>query len=118
VPALLAYFKAKNIRELLGSGKLALDWWNGGIEGDEDILVLAPNLKYNNDTQYPGDPTAPCTFFTDDGLCAIHPVKPYECAEYLHEGNEVTNKRHERVAEVWERSQLLEEFRDEVVFFF
>ena len=79
--------------------KLAVDWW----VGDDEIFLLSPSLANENaGTEFPGDPRGVCVFFVD-GLCTIHPVKPFECREMIHdEGN---NGRHEEVANAWKSHQ-------------
>lgn len=80
---------------------LGVNWW----EGDDPIFVLAPALVgEDTGTEYPGDPRGTCVFFNKDGLCDIHKVKPYECAELLCDDPNA-QKRHEFIATQWEVHQ-------------
>ena len=49
VDDLLKYFNVKTIEELLNTGKIAIDWW---IDDDENVMVLAPNVKGNEEIYY------------------------------------------------------------------
>ena len=80
--------------EELFRAKLMVDWW---VSSPEDIFILAPAIKYEEPgSEYPGDPTGECVFFID-GLCEIHPVKPFECKELFH-GEQAL---HEETAKTW-----------------
>ena len=79
--------------------KLAVDWW----VADDDIFLLSPALiNQNAGTEFPGDPRGACIFFKD-GLCEIHPVKPFECAEMIH--NVKGDGWHKQVAKAWKPHQ-------------
>lgn len=75
--------------------RLAVDWWVSG----SDIFVLSPAI-INGDVgeEFPSNPRGICIFFKQD-LCEIHPVKPFECREMVHD--EKLNKRHKGVANTW-----------------
>lgn len=76
--------------------KLAVDWW----EAEKDVFVLAPALKGEEaGTEYPGDPRAECVFF-QNGLCEIHPVKPFECKEANH-NREKSRSDHQHASDAW-----------------
>ena len=78
---------------------LAVDWW----EGEKDIFLLAPATdRSGTGTEYPANPKGECIFYKD-GLCSIHPVKPFECKEYIH--NKPIGDRHQVVAKTWEPNQ-------------
>ncbi len=110
IESLLKHFKKKTIRELLESKKIVIDWY----EGAEDILLLAPNIKKNNEIYYPADPRGECVFYIC-GLCEIHNIKPFECAESIHSSSSEENeKRHDNISEEWEKTTILEEFRNEI----
>jgi len=80
---------------------LGVDWWTD----NDDIFVLAPALVgEETGSEYPGDPKGRCVFFNSDGLCDIHPVKPYECVKLICDDKE-TAKRHEKVAMAWKLHQ-------------
>lgn len=81
---------------------LGINWW----VADNDIFVLAPAIiDMTPGKEYPGDPRGECIFFKKD-LCAIHVVKPFECAECIHTESEgVSNQRHHEVAEAWKDHQ-------------
>lgn len=43
-----------------------------------------------------------CVFLTDADLCSVHPVKPFECREYLHtDTKKQTRERTEEVVAAW-----------------
>lgn len=86
---------------------LGVDWWAGGKDGTgEDIFVLAPaTTAMVPGEMYPADPRGQCVFFAQ-GLCQIHPVKPFECAAYGHEDKrEQVQARHRQVAQAWQPYQ-------------
>ncbi len=88
---------------------LGIDWWEADNKTDKEIFVLAPAItNMATGKEYPGDPRGECIFFKD-GLCKIHPVKPFECSEYIHGDQNVSN-RHWEVAEMWKehQSQIVE----------
>jgi len=102
VKKVMEYFEVKHIKDLLGKDKFAIDWW---VEKEGDILVLAPNIKGNDWIEYPNWPTGECVFFTG-GLCTIHEIKPFECADYIH--NEVGKEnRHKEISELWKNENML-----------
>lgn len=108
---LMEYFRVTSIRDLLGENKFAIDWWNGN---DADILILAPNIKGNNNIQYPKDPRGECVFFKND-KCEIHTIKPFECASFIHtDSGRAVEKRHEKVSQLWAKSDILSDFEDEI----
>jgi hypothetical protein len=79
---------------------LAVNWW----EDTSDIFVLAPALVgEETGAEYPADPRGQCVFFID-GLCAIHPVKPFECAQLVCDDPNIAD-RHEGVAKAWAENQ-------------
>ena len=80
---------------------LGVDWW----EGDEPIFILAPAIVGEAPgSEYPGDPRGTCVFFNSDGLCDIHQAKPYECAMYIC-NDDNASERHEKVAMAWKDYQ-------------
>ena len=80
--------------------KLGVDW-NNGYE-DETVFVLAPAIKsMDTGEEYPSDPRGVCVFFID-GLCEIHNVKPFECAEFLHsDSQEMIEIRKRKIVKEW-----------------
>ena len=82
--------------------KLGVDWW----VAEDDIFVLAPaTLSMDPGSEYPANPRGHCIFY-ENGLCSIHPVKPFECREYIHdEDKNASNKRHLAVSIAWESEQ-------------
>lgn len=87
--------------EELFETKLAVDWWIGTSE--PDTFLLSPTVVSNGaGTEFPGNPQGTCIFFKE-GLCEIHPVKPFECREMIH--GEKDNSRHGQVADAWRTHQ-------------
>ena len=79
---------------------LGVDWW----VTSEPIFVLAPALVgEETGTEYPGKPDGQCVFYKN-GLCDIHPVKPYECVKLIC-GDPGASKRHKKVSEAWKNHQ-------------
>lgn len=110
IEVLKQYFKVNDIRELLNTGKFAIDWW----EETDDILVLAPNIKNNGNIQYPSDPRGECVFFKD-GKCEIHSIRPIECEALHHDQDKYSsNGLHEKVAKEWEKIDMLDDFENEI----
>ncbi len=116
VNSLLEYFNVKTIEELLKTGKVAIDWWEGD---DPNILILAPNVINNAEIYYPADPRGCCIFYTDE-LCDIHKIKPYECSMYSHKDKDKDKDdgedRHKMIMNKWKAVDILEEFRKDMVF--
>ncbi len=112
VNSLLGYFNVKTIEELLKTGKVAIDWWEGD---DPDILILAPNIINNTEIYYPADPRNRCVFYNNE-LCDIHKIKPYECSMYSHEDKDDGEDRHRKIMNKWKAVGILEEFRNDIVF--
>ena len=79
---------------------LGVNWW----VADPPIFVLAPAIiSMDAGSEYPGDPRGTCVFFENE-RCKIHPVKPFECREYIHTQKYI-NKRHKKVANIWKEHQ-------------
>jgi Fe-S-cluster containining protein len=91
------------LEELFREGRIMVDWW--WLENGHDaIFLLAPGVDTGTPgEEYPLHPNGVCRFYdAGKGLCTIHPVKPYECREYMHtDTNEQADRRHEQVAMVW-----------------
>ena len=80
-----------------------VDWW----ADTEDVYVLAPaTVAMAPGSEYPANPRGRCVFFTDDGRCAIHAVKPFECRETSHAttADENTAIKH-AVRDAWRPEQ-------------
>lgn len=110
IEAVKKHFGTDNIRDLLGENKLAIDWWVGD---EDDILVLAPNIKHNDDIQYPRNPQGECVFLKD-GKCSIYAIRPAECRGFHHDDKKTQHDGlHEKVAKEWEKVDMLEDFEIE-----
>ena len=85
--------------------KLMVDYWQGDkASGHEDIFVLSPAIVGGVPGQEFGrDPRGECVFYAG-GRCAIHPVKPFECREYVCSDTSV-RARHQSVMESWMENQ-------------
>jgi Fe-S-cluster containining protein len=109
-------FFNKSLKELLGH-ELAIDWF----EDFEDlgILILAPNIKENNqDIQYPYDNRGACVLQDKEGKCTIYPIRPYECRELSHQDDhDDIETRHKFVAMEWKKSNILKEYEWEVIIY-
>lgn len=111
IPAVLAHFGAANLEDLLGSDKLAIDFFDAPQDGP---LMLSPNVVGNEGKAFPFEPRGVCVFLKE-GLCSIHAVKPFECAEALHsDAQPVFGVRHAEIAQAWRGRKELEEFRKEI----
>ncbi len=71
---------------------------------DRVVSVLHPKsmpFTWPNDGSAAWTPGEACVFFVE-GRCAIHAVKPRECAEYSHtDPVAVTRARADRIAALW-----------------
>ena len=88
------------IEELFNT-KLMVDWWE---DYPEDIFLLSPAI-INEDAgqEFTANPRGQCIFYKK-GLCEIHPVKPFECKEALHNISAPTNT-HQNVSNEWKTNQ-------------
>ncbi len=98
----VAEYLGISLQELFNT-KLGVDWW---WVTDGDIFVLAPaTTSMDTGMEYPRNPWGQCIFYKS-GLCSIHPVKPFECREFLHSDEKgLAGKRHEAVAKAWQDNQ-------------
>jgi len=88
--------------ERLFRERLAIDWWVGGVDGDEDVLVLSPvAVGREPGGEYGEDPGGWCTFLVND-RCSIHAVKPRECRLV---GHPTPPDLHREMARMWETAQ-------------
>ena len=94
-----AEFMKMSLKEFFDT-YLAVNWWCD----DEEIFVLAPALRIGvPGCMYPADPRGSCVFF-NDGLCDIHPVKPFECVDMMCDGFDHM-PTHEKIAMEWKNHQ-------------
>jgi hypothetical protein len=111
ISAVLAHFGAKEIGEVLGPGKLAVDYFDGPEDGP---LILSPNIVDNDGKAFPVDPRGQCVFL-QDGRCSIQEVKPFECREFFHtDSHEAVNVRHAEITMAWRGRKELEPYRQEI----
>lgn len=82
---------------------LGVDFW----VGNKPIFVLAPaTTTMKPGSEYPVNPRGKCIFLTKNDRCAIHPVKPHECREMLHNQSESVNKKVKKeIVERWRQEQ-------------
>lgn len=81
-----------------------VDWHENLSEGD--VFLLSPAVVDGQaGHEFPGDPRGRCVFLTEEGKCSIYPVRPFECAEYIHTDGPEVNDRHDSVAEDWKPHQ-------------
>ena len=87
------------LKELFDT-KLMIDWW---CDYPKDIFLLSPAI-INEDAgqEFTADPKGQWVFYKK-GLCEIHPVKPFECKESLH--NIESFDTHKNVANKWKNNQ-------------
>lgn len=106
--------EAERVAEFLGmtldelfQQYLMVDYWFRGDGGQDSIFILSPAIKGGRPgTEFPYSPYGKCMFLRDDGLCAIHPVKPHECCEMMHsDSHEMSQERHEGIAMAWDAKQ-------------
>lgn len=75
----VADFLGLSLADLFRS-RLMVDRWSG----DLTLFVLSPAIVEGDAGQeFLSTTRGQCVFF-QDGLCAIHPVKPFECRAMLH----------------------------------
>ena len=92
----------------LFSQKLGIDWFEEWEGADQEVFVLAPAItSMETGEEYPGNPQGRCVFLTN-GLCDIHPVKPYECFKYDCKDandNDFLMERKKKITEAWYKNQ-------------
>lgn len=81
---------------------LLVDYWYG----PPHTYILSPAVGgAESGGMFPFNPKGTCVFLKND-KCSIHPVKPFECREYMHdEERHAAMERHEQVAKAWENRQ-------------
>jgi len=87
---------------------LAVDYWSPEEALEIFTFLLAPARKgMEPGEMYPFEPRGTCVFFDENELCAIHPVKPFECAFYDHTNIELDECFDERrkTVEEWKKHQ-------------
>ena len=64
-----------------------LDYYEGELENKiiQYTEILSPALKGYEGDNAPFWPVGRCTFYTDDGLCEIHDIKPTEGCVVNHD---------------------------------
>jgi len=85
---------------------LGVDWWESENQ-EKSIFVLSPAIRnMTPGEEFPGNPIGECVFF-ENGKCNIHPVKPFECREFIHtdKGNEIFRNRKTIIKNAWEPLQ-------------
>lgn len=100
----------------------AVDWWDGDpfqpLHGPyekkwENVFVLAPAIRGQPlGGMYPGEPRGTCVLF-QNGLCGIHPVKPAECANMVHDqSHSVAHAFKRKIAVAWSTPENQQQIRD------
>jgi len=83
---------------------LLVDWYEE--DESEPTFVLSPGIKetVEQGREFRADPHGHCVFYNEqDKKCDIHPVKPYECKEFMHGDSKITVKyRHTEIAAIWD----------------
>jgi Fe-S-cluster containining protein len=90
-------------REFLGANY----WIGDAMTSYETVWVVAPatsNMLPGN--EYPYRPFGRCVFLTDKGRCRVHEVRPYECRQAHHGGDEKhsADTRH-KIVKAWAKQQ-------------
>ena len=97
----VAEYKKITLKELFDQ-YLGVDWW---VKYLNNIFLLAPaTTGMTPGEQYPEEPKGRCIFFKKE-LCEIHPVKPFECAQWDHTIKHHTINFHKEVAMKWNNSK-------------
>ena len=106
----VARFLNLTLQELFDT-YLWADYWVRMAGGD--IYLLGPAVKENvTGRQAPFWPTGECVFFTS-GLCAIHPVKPFECREAMPCQEEQPERNlHQETAMAWDNPRHQQQVMD------
>ena len=96
----VAEFLKISLEELF-TKHLMVDWWEAHIP----VFILSPAVtKGSAGSEFPANPKGKCTFFKD-GLCSIHPVKPFECGMANHETTDNSYHREAYLSWVDEKHQ-------------
>ena len=90
-----------SLKELFDT-KLMVDWYQD-YDNDRDVFLLSPAVVDGSPgSEFPGDPKGKCVFLTAEGKCGIYEVRPFECAEYIHETpRSEIDERHEAISKAW-----------------
>lgn len=97
----VADFLGVSLSELFAA-RLAVDWWDADGELPQTFVLAPVIVGAPAGEEYAGAPLGRCIFFTADERCAIHAVKPYECAtHWCGEDRSHALSRHKDVASAW-----------------
>src|ERR1700761_5886290 len=78
--------------EELFKTKLMVDWYENHSVAARTVFLLSPAVVGGDvGSEFPGNPQGRCVFL-EDGKCTIYPVRPFECATYIH------SEKHEEVS--------------------
>lgn len=80
----------KEIKQIIENGfanRLMCDYYDGNLDGKEIPFteIITPALVGSEGCSAPFWPVGQCTFYTDNGLCEIHDLKPVEGCVVNHE---------------------------------
>lgn len=94
----------KDINRIIEKGfanRLMLDYYEGELDNKtiRYTEILSPALKGYEGSHAPFWPVGRCTFYTDDGLCEIHDIKPTEGCVVDHEKG--YEGLHTSLVELW-----------------
>lgn len=85
---------------------LMVDYVVGEGGAHIDTFVLSPaTINGPKGKEASIVPTGQCVFYTNDGKCAIHPVKPWECRSWDHRQGYGDGGHHKAVTQSWAAEQ-------------
>lgn len=103
----------RSLVELIAKGHVVVDFkyeWPDPNRRAQELYYIMPNMKSNKGykrNNCPKDTT--CKYLVDD-KCSIHMVKPYECAQMLHnDGMKKYEIRHKKIMDAWRNYDGLKE---------
>ncbi len=82
---------------------LMVDFWKGDdASSGQDTFLLSPAVVGGTPGKmFSMNPRGVCTFL-QEGLCSIHPVKPFECKQYHHNTpREKSRENHKQAMQTW-----------------
>lgn len=110
VPALLEHFGVDSVKDLIGPGKMAIDY-HLSESGDPNVFILSPNIVGNEGDFIPFKPYGQCVFLKED-RCSIHATKPFECAESLHD-TASAGVTHADIVSAWRGNPMLQDYHSQ-----
>jgi Fe-S-cluster containining protein len=69
----------ERVEAALCSGRWTIDWWEGGVEGNDGGFFVRPAIKGHEGERLHPAWEGECTFLTASGCELPHDARPYDC---------------------------------------